>query len=83
MKLGNPNGAAVLRRAGKGGSPLRVAVSAMLTPLPGTSQGGQAWGHTTLRAIVAEINARSILSRRGGRWHVSIVRNLVHRTRQK
>jgi DNA invertase Pin-like site-specific DNA recombinase len=27
VKLGNPNGAAVLRRAGKGGAPLRAAIA--------------------------------------------------------
>ena len=27
MKLGNPNGAAALRRAGKGGAPLRAAIA--------------------------------------------------------
>jgi predicted Zn-dependent protease len=36
-------------------------------------------GHTTLRAIAGELNARGIRTRRGGRWHVSSVRNLLDR----
>ena len=35
--------------------------------------------HTTLRAIAAELNARGILTRRGGRWHVSNVKNPIGR----
>jgi hypothetical protein len=30
----------------------------------------RAQGHMTLRAIAAELNARGILTRRGGHWHV-------------
>nr|WP_244867577.1 recombinase family protein [Vannielia litorea] len=32
-----------------------------------------------MRAIAAELNARGILTRRGGRWQVSNVRNLIGR----
>ena len=38
-----------------------------------------ACGHTTLGAIAAELNARGILTRRGGRWHKSTVINLLER----
>lgn len=83
VKLGNPNGAAALRRAGKGGAALRAAVAANadgfaegLAPVAGRLR---AEGHTTFRAMAAELNARGILARRGGRWHVSNVRNLVER----
>ncbi|MBM9594466.1 recombinase family protein [Roseitranquillus sediminis] len=38
-----------------------------------------AGGAVSLRAIAAEVNARSILTRRGGRWHVSTVMNLLRR----
>ena len=41
----------------------------------------RASGATSLRAIAAELNARGMLTRRGGRWHVSTVRNLLDRVR--
>jgi DNA invertase Pin-like site-specific DNA recombinase len=86
VKLGNPNGAAALRRAGQGGAPLQRAVArnaeahaAALAPLVKTLR---AEGHHSLRAIAGELNARGILTRRGGRWHVSTVRNLLIRLAQ-
>ena len=39
----------------------------------------RASGHTSLRAMAAELNARGMLTRRGGRWHVSTVSNLLDR----
>jgi hypothetical protein len=39
----------------------------------------RASGATSLRAIAAEMNGRGILTRRGGRWHVSTVMNLLQR----
>ena len=39
----------------------------------------RAGGATSLRAIAAELNARGMLTRRGGRWHVSTVTNLLDR----
>ena len=36
-------------------------------------------GATSLRAIAGELNARGMLTRRGGRWHVSTVMNLLDR----
>lgn len=39
----------------------------------------QRQGHTSLRAMAAELNARGVLTRRGGLWHVSTVRNLLGR----
>ncbi|MFZ1725982.1 MAG: recombinase family protein, partial [Albidovulum sp.] len=83
VKLGNPNGAAALRRAGKGGVALRAAVgrnadrhAAELAPV---LDDIQSQGHTTLRAIASALNERGMLTRRGGRWHVSNVRNLLLR----
>jgi DNA invertase Pin-like site-specific DNA recombinase len=82
-KLGNPNGAAALRRAGKGGAPLREAIARNadrhaqdLAPVLADIRGG---GATSLRAIAGELNARGMLTRRGGRWHVSTVTNLLDR----
>lgn len=83
VKLGNPNGAAAVRRAGKGGVALQMAVAANadtfaaeLAPVIADIRSGN---HTTLRAIAAELNLRGIQTRRGGSWHVSNVRNLLAR----
>ncbi len=83
LKLGNPNGAAALRRAGEGGVALRAAIAANadrhardLAPVVADIRAG---GATSLRAIAAEMNARGMLTRRGGRWHVSTVLNLLDR----
>jgi DNA invertase Pin-like site-specific DNA recombinase len=83
VKLGNPNGAAALRRACKGGAALRAAVSANadahardLAPVIADIRAN---GATSLRAIAAELNGRGMRTRRGGRWHVSNVRNLLAR----
>ncbi len=70
-KLGNPNGAAALRRAGKGTGPLRDAVvnnadsfARTLSPVLAEVRAG---GGTTLRAVAEELNRRGIRTRRGGR----------------
>lgn len=36
-------------------------------------------GHTTLRALANALNDRGMMTRRGGRWQVSNVRNLLAR----
>jgi len=83
VRLGNPNGAEALRRAGRGGVALRGAVSAnadefarSLAPIIAEIRAG---GLTSLRAIAAELNERGIETRRCGKWHVSNVRNLLAR----
>ena len=82
-RLGNPNGAAALRRAGKGGAALRATVAHNadrhaqdLAEVIGDIRRA---GSESLRAIAAELNTRGILTRRGGVWHVSTVRNLLRR----
>ena len=83
VKLGNPNGAAALRRAGKGGAALRATVranaDAHAADLVDVLSDIRAQGHSTLRAMASELNSRGILTRRGGRWHVSNVKNLIGR----
>lgn len=83
VKLGNPNGAAALRRAGKGGAALRRTVSAnadrFAQDLAAVVRDNEADGHISLRAIAAELNRRGMLTRRGGQWHLSNVRNLLAR----
>ena len=83
VKLGNPNGAAALRRAGKGGESLRAAISAnaeaFAADLAPVLADIRATGHTSLRAIAAELGARGIRTRRGGRWQVSNVKAMLAR----
>ena len=43
----------------------------------------RACGHTSLGAIADELNARGMLTRRGGRWHKSTVMNLLDRLGQR
>jgi len=82
-KLGNPNGAAALRRAGKGGQPLRDAVQrnadAFAADVAPVVRAIRDKGCVTFRAIAGELYSCGILTRRGGRWHVSNVRNLLRR----
>ena len=83
VRLGNPNGAAALRRAGKGAAPLRAAIARNADrhaqDLATVVADIRAGGATSLRAIAGELNARGMLTRRGGRWHVSTVMNLLDR----
>jgi DNA invertase Pin-like site-specific DNA recombinase len=83
VRLGNPQGAAALRRAGRGAAALRAAIARNadrhaqdLAPVVEDIREG---GATSLRAIAGELNARGMLTRRGGRWHVSTVTNLLDR----
>lgn len=83
VKLGNPNGAAALKRAGKGGVALRTAITAnadaFAESLVPVLRDIREQGYHTLRAISSELNARGIRTRRGRQWHVSNVRNLLER----
>ncbi len=83
VKLGNPNGAAALRRAGKGGAGLHAAVrrnaDAFAADLAPVIADIRAAGHTSLRGIAAELAARGIRTRRRGQWQVSSVLNLLNR----
>lgn len=83
VKLGNPNGAAALKHAGKGGGALRAAVTRnadeFAQDLAPVVAEIRAEGCKSLRAIAAALNARGVLTRRGGTWRVSNVRNLIAR----
>jgi DNA invertase Pin-like site-specific DNA recombinase len=83
VKLGNPNGAESLRRAGKGRVALRAAVSgnaaALAADLAPVLDDIRAAGHSSLRAIAAGLTARGIRTRRGGAWNVGNVRHLMRR----
>lgn len=86
VKLGNPNGASALRRAGKDAVALRETVSAnadeFAEALRPIIEQIRANDHSSLREIAHDLNARGILARRGGRWHVSSVRSLLDRLAQ-
>jgi DNA invertase Pin-like site-specific DNA recombinase len=83
VTLGNPNGAAALRRAGKGGAALRETVirnakdhAHNLAPV---LEELRSQGVVSLRGIAAALNDRGMLTRRGGRWQVSNVTKLLVR----
>ena len=83
VKLGNPNGATALRRAGKGAAALRAVVVANAeqhaADLADVVADIRAGGAISLRAMAAVLIARGMLTRRGGVWQVSNVNNLLQR----
>lgn len=83
VKLGNPNGAAAIKRAGKGTGAALEAVKAHAVQraegLRGTIRELQVEGVTSLGGIAAALNAQGIVTARGGRWYASSVRNLLGR----
>ena len=80
VKLGNPNGAAALRRAGKGTAAALEAVrgnarrrsDALADTLAEITAAGAA-SHT---AAARGLNERQIKTPRGGRWHAASVQRL-------
>ena len=83
VRLGNPNGAAAIRRAGKGTGAALEAIKAgadahakRLAPVIETLRGE---GHRSLPALARELNDRGMVTPRGGRWHPSSVSNLLRR----
>jgi len=86
VRVGNANGAEALRRAGECGAPLRAAIARNakwhardLAPVVEDIRAGRAGGATSLLAIAGELNARGMLTSRGGRGHVLMVTNLLAR----
>jgi DNA invertase Pin-like site-specific DNA recombinase len=83
VKLGNPNGAAPFRRAGRGNEAAveagRANADAFAEGLRETLQAIRQEGVMSLAGIAAELNRRHIRTPRGGQWHASSVRNLVAR----
>lgn len=83
VRLGNPNGAAALRRAGQGNTASVQVIRAHaddharnLQPVI-TALAHQ--GVTSLGAVADALNKRGMLTPRGGHWHKSSVRNLFRR----
>lgn len=83
IKLGNPNGAAALRRANKGNTDalkrIRGNADAFAIDLADTLADVKANGHTTLKAQAAELNRRGIKTARQKAWHASSVANIHSR----
>lgn len=83
QKLGNPNGAAALRRAGRGNEAATRAAStaakARSTLLGPILHELREAGATSLGQIASELNRRGILTARNRKWHRSSVANLLRR----
>lgn len=83
LRLGNPNGAAALRRAHKGNTAAIAAVVAqaerraadLLPVLQDILEGGA----TSYRRLATEMNRRGIVTPRGGLWHPASVRSVATR----
>lgn len=83
VKLGNPNGAAALRRAGKGTGAaveaLKAGADAHAQQLAPVIRHLRSEGLRSLPALAGALNERGMVTPRGGRWHPSSVRNLLAR----
>lgn len=82
-KLGNPNGAAALLRAGKGNKAAVKAIKAKAADhaadLAPIVKALNAEGITSLGALAAALNDRGMQTPRGGQWHKTSVKNLLAR----
>jgi DNA invertase Pin-like site-specific DNA recombinase len=83
VRLGNPNGALALQRAGKGNGAALAAIRARagqhladIRPVVAEILGG---GSMSLREIAGALNNRGIETARGGRFHAASVRTLLAR----
>ncbi|WP_150306033.1 recombinase family protein [Pseudomonas saliphila] len=83
VKLGNPNGAAALRKADKGNGAAVTAIKAGADEhalnLAPVLEALRSEGLTSLGAIADALNERGMLTPRNGKWHRSSVRNLLER----
>lgn len=84
-KLGNPNGAAPLRRAGKGNAAAveacRAGAQSRAQELEAEIAAVRATGAQSLREIAQRLNERHIEAPRGGSWHPSGVKRVLERLR--
>lgn len=82
-KLGNPNGAAPLRRAAKGNvaavEALKAEADSHAANLLPIVRDLQAKGVSSLPRLAAALNDMRMETPRGGKWHPSSVRNLLAR----
>lgn len=84
--LGNPNGAAALKRAAKGNlaglEAIRAKADCHAADLKPVIDALAAENITSLGAIAAALNDRGMRTPRGGQWHKSSVSNLLSRIQQ-
>lgn len=82
-RLGNPNGAAALRRAGKGTAPALEAVRGNATrraeALREAVVDARKGGAASLVEVALALNERHIQAPRGGQWHATTVKRLIAR----
>ena len=74
-----PRSGGLGRAVRRSGRPLRGNADRHAQDLAPVVEDIRAGGHTSLGAIADELNARGMLTRRGGRWHMSTVMNLLDR----
>lgn len=83
QRLGNPNGAAALRRAAKGNNAsvqaIKQGADEFAEGLRETVERIRSFGTHSLASLAVELNAAHIRTARGGQWHASSVRNLLVR----
>jgi DNA invertase Pin-like site-specific DNA recombinase len=81
--FGNPNGAKALKGLGNGEAveALKAEADKHATSVMPIIDDIRAEGADTLREIAAELNAREILTARGGSWYAATVRNILQRTK--
>lgn len=83
VRLGNPNGAQALQRAGRGNEAsvqsIQKAANSHAQDLRPVIQALAAEGKTSLGAIATALNERGMLTPRRARWHKTSVRNLLDR----
>jgi DNA invertase Pin-like site-specific DNA recombinase len=83
VKLGNPNGAAPLRRAAKGNvaavEACKAGAHSRAQELAVEIEAVRAAGSTSLREIAQRLNERHVEAPRGGSWHPSGVKRLLER----
>jgi DNA invertase Pin-like site-specific DNA recombinase len=82
-RLGNPNGTAAIRRAGKGNlaaiHSIKGNADSFARDLQPVLQRMRSDGLHSLNQIAQGLNAGDFATPRGGRWHPSSVRNLLAR----
>jgi len=82
-KLGNPNGAAALRRAGQGNrasiASISAAASSRAESLRPVIDELRSNGINSLGKLAASLNEGGFVTARGGKWHPTSVRNLLAR----
>lgn len=83
VRLGNPNGAASLKRAGKGNvaavEAVKLEAQSRAQELAAEITAVKAAGAQSLREIAQGLNERHIEAPRGGSWHPSGVKRVLER----